>query len=70
VLPAAPREWGDAVLGQSVSGDGRTSVIEREDPLNNNVLLHLWSVAAGDPAGDYQIRVFVDGKSVATFRSW
>jgi hypothetical protein len=35
---------------------------------SRGVIGHAWSVAPGDPAGRYVIRVFVEGRLAATFR--
>ena len=68
-LPVKPATWGTAEeLGtRSVSEDGRTSVTEREVAPDQGLIFNTWSVAAGDPAGKYVIRVFVEGALAKTF---
>ena len=36
--------------------------------LSDGMIQHAWSVANGDPAGDYEIRLFIEGKLVRTFK--
>lgn len=70
VLPAAPSTWGEADpdVRQRISSDGRTSVKEAEVVVpEDGRIANAWSVAPGDPAGRYVIRVFVDGQKVRTF---
>lgn len=68
-LPAKPKTWGAAeeAGSRAVSDDGRVSVTEREVTPDNGVIANTWYVAPGDPAGRYQIRVFVEGQLVKTF---
>jgi len=68
-LPAAPATWGKSHDGatQRVSPDRRTSVKEADATLPLGVLSNSWTVAPGDPRGNYVIRLFIDGKLVRTF---
>lgn len=68
-LPAKPKTWGAAeeAGSRAVSDDGRVSVTEREVTPDNGVIANTWYVAPGDPAGRYQIRVFVEGQLVKSF---
>jgi hypothetical protein len=68
-LPAAPATWGgpDPSATRSMSDDARTTITEREVSAQDGVILHAWSVAAGDPAGTYRMRVSIDGRLVRTF---
>lgn len=64
MAPAAPREWiGDDLL---VAGDGTTGVTERTEVARGGVLTHGWTITEGDPAGPYQMLVFLDGELVET----
>jgi hypothetical protein len=42
-------------------------VTEREVAPDQGLIFNTWSVAAGDPAGKYVIRVFVEGALAKTF---
>jgi hypothetical protein len=68
-LPAVPKTWGSEELEgeQVVSEDQRTSVTQREVPLEDGTISNFWEVAAGDPPGHYTIRVFVEDTLAATF---
>ena len=69
-LPSAPQSWGtgEDQGRQRISVDRTTSTTERTVPLDERgLVLNRWAVAPGDPAGRYEIRVFVDGVLVRTF---
>lgn len=60
-LPSAPATWGDRETQKnSISGDGRVSVIEREVEPEDGLISNFWSVAPGDPKGRYVIRVIIE----------
>jgi len=61
-LPSPPTTWGDAQLQgpQSISEDGRVSITETQVELDAGVILNIWAVAPGDPAGRYVIRVIIE----------
>lgn len=62
IAPAAPREWiGDDLL---VAADGTVGVTERVETARGGILSHGWSITEGDPAGPYQLHVFLDGELV------
>jgi hypothetical protein len=70
-LPKAPADWGDAVDDPDVliSKDGTEVVAQGEDPVANGELQRFyWTLAPGDPAGDYVLDVAVEGRPVAQFR--
>ena len=69
-LPEAPKNWNssNAQPGYSVSADRRTSVTERTVPNMDGVLYNSWIVAPGDPSGPHEMRVYVEGQLVKTFR--
>jgi len=69
-LPAAPDTWaGEAQpnTSQSVSADRRTSITEGEEIPTQGVIMRVWSVAPGDPAGTYRIRVFIENRLIQSF---
>jgi hypothetical protein len=69
-LPAAPETWaGEAQpnTSQSVSEDRRTSITEGEDIPTQGMIMRVWGVAPGDPAGTYRIRVFIENRLVESF---
>lgn len=64
-LPAPTNSWGDKAklpAGLVVASDGRSAVFERDVAPKENLILNVWAVAAGDPSGDYVIRVTIDGQ--------
>ena len=70
-LPAPPADWGDAANDPDVliSADGKAVAAQGEDPVENSGLSRFyWSLATGDPAGDYQLDVAIEGRTVAHFR--
>ena len=69
-LPAVPETWGlsDKQENRTLTNDGRTLITEREVELENGLITNVWSVASGDPKGQYIIRVFIDGEVVGVFR--
>ena len=69
-LPRAPADWGEAANDPDVliSSDGKTVVAQGEDLVEDRELSRFyWSLAAGDPAGDYELDLAVEGKPVAHF---
>ena len=68
-LPAAPQTWGPTAQQDKrrLSEDKKVSVIEREVEPERGLIFNFWTIAAGDPAGRYTIRVFVEGVRVASF---
>ena len=69
-LPAAPSLWGGEKAPstvQSLSADRRISITEGEAAPAQGMIFNAWSVAPGDPAGTYRIRVFIDNRLVETF---
>lgn len=68
-LPAAPATWGgpERLGTRAMSDDGRTVITEREVAPRHGLIFNLWTVAVGDPAGTYRMRVSIDGHLVHTF---
>ena len=68
-LPTPPRTWGPTEKQDKrrISEDQKVSVIEREVELERGLIFNFWTIAEGDPAGRYVIRVFVEGVQAATF---
>ncbi len=60
-LPRPPEKWG---TDTSVQGDRRVGITEREEDVFNGWVVHIWKVAAGDPPGDYRLKLFLEGKPV------
>jgi hypothetical protein len=70
-LPAPPADWGDAANDPDVliSTDGKAVAAQGEDAVENGGLSRFyWSLATGDPAGEYQLDVAIEGRTVAHFR--
>ncbi|MCC7070269.1 MAG: hypothetical protein IT383_03035 [Deltaproteobacteria bacterium] len=64
IAPAAPREWiGDDLV---VEGEGTMGITERTESARGGVLTHGWTITEGDPAGPYQMQLFLDGELVET----
>jgi hypothetical protein len=76
-LPAVPATWGGNKPGdslappnqdlQEVQADGKVCVSERDSLVVDGIVSNFWTVAKGDPLGQYEMRVFVEGKLVQTF---
>jgi hypothetical protein len=67
VLPSAPAYWG---LGPDtrLNEDRTVAITERRVSPTDGWLSREWTMTAGDPAGDYEMRVFLDDQLVKTFR--
>ena len=69
-LPQPPTDWGDAASDPDISifADGRTVVAEGDDMVEDGELSRFyWALAPGDPAGDYEMDIAVEGKPVGHF---
>ena len=71
--PAAPKTWGAQMIGtrgmkRTISADGRTSDIEREERISNGILLGAWEISEGDPPGLHVIRVTLENGETAEFK--
>lgn len=69
-LPAKPDTWGSAEASEvrEISRDGRISTTEKMVVVEDGFIQNFWSVAIGDPPGDYVIRIYVDDRLLETFR--
>jgi hypothetical protein len=70
-LPAPPLDWGDAANDPDIliSKDGTSVAAHGEDSVEDSGLSRFyWSLASGDPAGDYELDVAIEGRTVAHFR--
>ncbi|HEY4223198.1 MAG TPA: hypothetical protein VGO62_17695 [Myxococcota bacterium] len=65
ITPNAPREWIGADL--AITDDGKVGVTERTEAPIDGVLEHSWTVTDGDPAGQHEMQLYVDGTLVKTF---
>lgn len=69
-LPRAPADWGDAAEDPDIiiAADGRTVVAEGDDLVEDGELSRFyWALAPGDPAGDYEMDIAVEGREVGHF---
>ncbi|MDR2219405.1 MAG: hypothetical protein LBE24_02370 [Methylobacillus sp.] len=66
-LPSKPEIWGIDESSSKTSADGLTTTSERTVTSMDGVIFNIWDIAPGDPQGHYVMRVFVEGKLVATF---
>lgn len=70
-MPEPPADWGDAASDPDIviSKDGKSVIAQGEDDVEDSELSRFyWSLATGDPAGEYQLDVAVEGHPVAHFR--
>jgi hypothetical protein len=66
-LPA-PGDWDDELPGTTISDDQMVATTIDYAACKQGWIEHVWSVAAGDPAGSYVITVELDGYVPTTFR--
>lgn len=69
-LPEPPATWKirQQELRSAVSRGGDECVLEGFQLSDDGWIGHAWIISNGDPAGSYQIKVFVNGKEARTFR--
>jgi hypothetical protein len=69
-LPASPDTWGagEASGQHEISEDRKVSITEKEVVVEGGYIQNFWSVAPGDPVGDYVIQVYVNNLLLETFR--
>jgi hypothetical protein len=72
ILPSKPKAWGSEDGGDptfKISPDGKTATSEKEVEVDEQgIVQNIWSIAKGDPVGNYEIRISIDGKLVHTFK--
>lgn len=61
VLPSAPMTWSGAHF-VDIRDDGRVAVTAGVDVPWEGAVEHAWSITEGDPAGDYELRLWIDGE--------
>ena len=69
-MPQPPTDWGDAASDPdiTISADGRSVVAEGDDMVEDGELSRFyWALAPGDPAGEYEMDIAVEGKPVGHF---
>jgi hypothetical protein len=69
-LPGPPADWGDAATDPDIviAADGRSVVAQGDDLVEDGELSRFyWALAPGDPAGDYEMDIAVEGKPVGHF---
>ena len=69
-LPAPPADWGDAASDPDIviAVDGRSVVAQGDDLVEDGELSRFyWALAPGDPAGEYEMDIAVEGKPVGHF---
>lgn len=67
VLPSAPQEWSGSNF-VDIKDDGRTAVTAGVDLPFDGELAHAWRLDDGDPPGDYELRLWIDGNLHQIFR--
>lgn len=67
VLPSAPAQWSGANF-VDIRDDGRTAVTAGVDTPWNGELAHAWSITDGDPPGEYELRLWIDGRLHEIYR--
>ena len=67
-LPSPPKTWGseEEVKRLKISDDGRTASYADRLP-TDELVRESWTVAEGDPAGDYELKIFLRDELVKTF---
>jgi hypothetical protein len=65
-LPTKPDSWGPtAESGESIiSEDGKSATTKREYPIHNGIVENFWSIAEGDPAGEYALILTYEGEVI------
>ena len=69
-LPGPPADWGDAASDPDIviAADGRSVVAQGDDLVEDGELSRFyWALAPGDPAGEYEMDIAVEGKPVGHF---
>jgi len=66
ILPGPPKVW-DTSSATEISPGGNVAITERCVSPHNGSVSQLWSLSPGDPKGEYQIRVSINGQLTETF---
>ena len=70
-LPSAPKTWGPELVGikkREISADLKTcTTTEVINPAKGKTISKYWSIAKGDPLGDYKVDVSINGEHAKTF---
>ena len=76
-LPGVPKTWGGNEPGeklapsskehQELKSGGKVCVSEKDAWADEGFIFNFWTVAKGDPTGQYEMRVYVEGKLAKTF---
>jgi hypothetical protein len=61
ILPAAPAIWSGAYF-VDISDDGRVATTAGVDVPFEGSIEHGWSITEGDPSGEYELRLWIDGQ--------
>ncbi len=61
ILPEAPAQWSGGGF-VDISDDGRIAWTAGVDAPWEGVLEHGWAITEGDPAGEYELRLWIDGR--------
>lgn len=71
-LPVAPKYWstdnGQSSEGISISKDRTKATTIRTVAPEQGVIWNAWSVAPGDPAGEYKLDIYINGSLAASFQ--
>lgn len=70
-LPRPPADWGDVEDDEdiAISKDGRSAAAQGDELVEEGVVDRFyWSLATGDPAGDYELDLAIEGRPIAHFR--
>jgi len=68
-LPAPPQSWGSVEEEgyRTISADGRTAVTDFRSEILEPVIGNSWILVNGDPLGEHEMRIYVEGEYVTTF---
>lgn len=67
VLPSAPESWSGAHF-VDIKDNGRTAVTAGVDIPWEGEIAHAWNITDGDPPGDYELRLWLDGALHRVFK--
>ena len=67
ILPEAPLQWSGAHF-VDIRDNGKVAVTAGVDLPYDGVVEHAWAITPGDPAGRYELRLWIDGDLHQVFR--